>query len=59
MHFFSLGQVSTQQKTVKSLNIEYKRKVMSDLSKEAKDLETHAVQAVDEMGKVKYARHFS
>ncbi len=46
-------QVSNQQKTVKSLNIEYKRKVMADLSKEAKDLENNAAVAVDEMGKVR------
>ena len=44
--------MSQQQKTVKSLNIEYKRKVLSDLSKEAKDLENNAATAVDEMGKV-------
>ena len=45
-------QVSNQQKTVKSLNIEYKRKVMADLSKEAKDLENNAATSVEEMGKV-------
>ena len=53
MHLYQMSkQVSNQQKSVKSLNIEYKRKVMADLSKEAKDLENNAATAVDEMGKV-------